>query len=145
MAKIPLPERGQPLDVTYIYQMAEAINTLSTQISSATANTTTVNIPLVGEQTLKTSEAKIVATYKQITSTDVKSGNTEAFSCNFSAFKYPPIVSATVVNTDATTAGKDVTVVVTSVTTSRVDGFVRFGTDGKLSVVVHLVLVGVPN
>lgn len=145
MAKIPLPERGQPLDVTYIYQIAEAINNLSTQISSATSNTTTIEVANVGKQTVKTSEAKIVAGYKQISTTEAKAGNSEPFSYDFPAFKYPPIVSATVVNTDATTAGKDVTAVVTSVTTSRVDGFVRFGTDGKLSVVVHLMMVGIPN
>ena len=31
MAKVPLPERGQPLDVTYIYQLADTLNDLSTQ------------------------------------------------------------------------------------------------------------------
>ena len=41
MAKVPLPERGQPLDVTYIYQLAETINDLATQVSSATYNYTT--------------------------------------------------------------------------------------------------------
>ena len=43
MAKIPLPERGQPLDVTYIYQLAETINDLSTQLSSATYKTTSID------------------------------------------------------------------------------------------------------
>jgi len=32
MAKIPLPELGQPLDVSYIYQLANAINELSLQV-----------------------------------------------------------------------------------------------------------------
>ena len=29
MAKVPLPERGQPLDVTYLYQLIEAVNSVS--------------------------------------------------------------------------------------------------------------------
>jgi hypothetical protein len=34
MAKVPLPERGQPLDVTYLYQLIEAVNDLSTNVAS---------------------------------------------------------------------------------------------------------------
>ena len=43
MAKIPLPERGQPLDVSYVYQLANAINELSTQVSPATYKYVTVD------------------------------------------------------------------------------------------------------
>jgi hypothetical protein len=59
MAKIPLPERGQPLDVTYIYQLAETINDLSTQISSATYKTTSIDTISAGKQNIKTSEARL--------------------------------------------------------------------------------------
>ncbi len=38
MAKVPLPERGQPLDVTYLYQLVEAVNDLSTQVASKITN-----------------------------------------------------------------------------------------------------------
>ena len=44
MAKIPLPERGQPLDVTYIYQVVDTLNTLSTQVSDATYNYTDIDV-----------------------------------------------------------------------------------------------------
>jgi hypothetical protein len=43
MARIPLPERGQPLDVPYIYKLVETVNKLSTEVSSATFNYTTVD------------------------------------------------------------------------------------------------------
>jgi hypothetical protein len=33
MAKVPLPERGQPIDVTYIYELTKAVNDLSAQVS----------------------------------------------------------------------------------------------------------------
>jgi len=56
MAKVPLPERGQPLDVTYIYQLAETVNDLATQVSSATYNYTTINNGISGAQSVKTSE-----------------------------------------------------------------------------------------
>ncbi len=53
MAKVPLPERGQPLDVTYIYQLADALNDVSTQVSSATYNYTTVDTILQVSKALK--------------------------------------------------------------------------------------------
>lgn len=42
MAKLPLPERGQPLDVTYIYSLVDTINDLSTQNSSTASNYTEI-------------------------------------------------------------------------------------------------------
>ena len=63
MAKVPLPERGQPLDVTYVYQLANAINDLSTQVSSATYNYTTVETISAGKQSIKTSEARMIGGY----------------------------------------------------------------------------------
>jgi hypothetical protein len=53
MAKVPLPERGQPLDLTYIYQLVDTVNDLSTQVSSATYNYTTVDTISAGKQRKK--------------------------------------------------------------------------------------------
>ena len=55
MAKVPLPERGQPLDVTYIYQLVEAVNDLSTSISDATYNYTDVDVVGAEKRSIKTS------------------------------------------------------------------------------------------
>ena len=66
MAKVPLPERGQPLDVTYIYQLADAVNDLSTQVSSATYNYTTVDTIAAGKQSIKTSEARVIGGYIEV-------------------------------------------------------------------------------
>jgi hypothetical protein len=53
MAKIPLPERGQPLDVTYISQLAQAVNELSSAISPATYKYTSIDTPNAGRQNIK--------------------------------------------------------------------------------------------
>ena len=120
MAKVPLPERGQPLDVTYIYQLADTINDISTQVSSATYNYTTVDT--------------------------TSAGNEKTFAYDFpSDFKYAPIATATALNTGNTPAGQNVTVILKSVTTSRVEGIVRFGASGDLSLAVHLIVIGIPN
>jgi hypothetical protein len=62
-----------------------------------------------------------------------------------SDFKYPPIVTATPVNFGNTAAGQDVSVVLKTVTTSQIQGIVKFGVGGTASVAVNLIVVGIPN
>lgn len=147
MAKLPLPERGQPLDLTYIYQLVDTVNDLSTQVSSATYNYTTVDTVSAGKQSIKTSEARVVGGYVAVANNStVSAGNEKTFSYDFpSDFKYAPIASATAVNIGNTPAGKNVNVILKSVTTSRIEGIVRFGASGDLSLAVHLIIIGIPN
>jgi hypothetical protein len=147
MAKVPLPERGQPLDVTYVYQLANAINDLSTQVSSATYNYTTVDTVSAGKQSIKTSEARVIAGYVEVANNStVTASSDKTFSYDFpSDFKYQPIATATAVNIGNTPAGQNVNVILKTVTTSRVEGIVRFNASGDLSLAVNLIIVGIPN
>lgn len=141
MAKVPLPERGQPLDVTYLYQLAEAVNDISTQVSSATYNYTTVN-----QENVKTSEARIFAFYKEVyNNATVTAGQEQADFVSYSNFKYTPVITATVSNISGTSSGSNTTVVLKSVTNSRVDFVVKFGESGVASVGVNVIAVGVPD
>ena len=146
MAKVPLPERGQPLDVTYIYQLAEAVNDLSTSISDATYNYTDVDIVGAEKKSLKTSDTKFVGKFKQIANNEtVTAGQEKSYSISYSNFKFPPIVTASVVNTSGTTAGTNTSVVISSITASQVDFIVKFGASGTASVGVNVIAIGVPN
>jgi hypothetical protein len=147
MAKIPLPERGQPLDVPYIYQLADAVNQLSTQVSSATYNYTTVDTVSAGKQSVKTSEVRIIGGYVEVANNStVTAASEKPFSYDFpSDFKYQPIATATAVNIGNTPAGQNVTVILKTVTTSKVEGIVRFGASGDLSLAVNLIIIGIPN
>lgn len=147
MAKIPLPERGMPLDVPYIYQLANAINDLATQVTSTTSNYATIFTRVAGKQTLKTSDTKVVAGYVDIVNnSSVNAGDTKDFSFDYNSdFKYAPIATATAVNTGNTTVGNNVSIVITSVTTSRVDGRIYFNSGGVVSVTVNVIVVGVPT
>jgi hypothetical protein len=147
MAKLPLPERGQPLDVTYIYQLADTVNNLSAQVSSSSYNYTTIDTSSAGKQSIKTSEARLIGGIVRVADNSTVSASSEkTFSYDFpSDFKYSPIVSATVVNTGNTPAGQNVSVVLKKPTTSRVEGIVRFGASGNLSLDVNLVIIGIPN
>lgn len=147
MARLPVPDRGQPLDVTYIYQMVEAINELAAKTYSSTFKYSTIDT-VAGTQNLLVSDSKVVAAEINVYATDqsVDAGDTETFSYSFKGeYKYPPIVTATPVLISTTSAGRDVTVVIERITTSRVDGRVMFGTSGNVSLKLNLIAIGVPN
>lgn len=147
MAKIPLPERGIPLDVTYLYQIANAVNDISSQISSTIYKYTTVKTREAGDQSVKTGEARLIAAYVDIVNDEnVIAGSTKTFSYNYpSDFKYAPVAIATPVNVGTTAVGNDISVVLTSITTSRVDGVIKFASTGKVTVSVNLFIVGIPT
>lgn len=147
MAKVPLPERGQPLDVAYIYQLAESINDLSTQVSSATYNYATIDTVSAGKQNLKTSETRVIGGYIEVANNStVTAASEKTFTYDFPAnFKYPPIATATAVNIGNTPAGQNVSIILKTITTSRIEGVVRFNASGDLSLAVNLIIIGVPN
>lgn len=147
MAKVPLPDRGQPLDVSYLYQLAEAINNLSNELSPTTAKYTTVDTVSNGKQSVRTSDARVIGGFKAVTnSSSNTTGAEEPFSYTFSDFAYPPIVTATPITTDDqnSESSRNVSVILTNITTNRVDGFVKFNTIGVSSVGVNLVIIGIP-
>jgi hypothetical protein len=147
MAKISLPERGQPLDVAYMYQLADAVNDLINQVSVATYNYATVDTVSAGKQSVKTSDLKVLGGIVEVANNSTVTASSEkTFAYSFDGdFKYAPVVTATAVNIGGTPAGQNVTVILKSVTTSRVEGVVRFGSNGDLSLSVHLIAVGIPN
>lgn len=147
MAIVPLPERGQPLDVTYVYQLADAINDIATEVSSATYNYATIDTVSAGKQNIKTSDLRVIGGYVEVANNStVTAGNEKTFSYNFpSDFKYAPIATATPVNIGNTPAGKNVSLILTTVATSKIEGVVRFNSAGNLSLAVHIVAIGVPN
>lgn len=147
MAIIRVPERGIPLDVTYLYELANAINNISSEVSSATYNYTTVKTREASDQSIKTSEARIVAGYVDVVNNEnILAGTTRSFSYDYpSDFKYAPIATATPINTGNTSVGNDVTIVLTSITTSRVEGQIKFASTGTMSISVNLMVIGIPT
>ena len=147
MAKIPLPERGQPIDVSYVYQITNAINQLSDQLSTTGYNYTSIDTTSAGKQDIKTSEVRMIGGSVNIPAGQALAGSTKTFEYAFNAnFKYTPIVTATVVNTGGVnTAGDGATVVLTSVDANGLTGLVRFDTAGNASTTVNLIIIGIPN
>lgn len=147
MSQIPLPERGQPIDLAYIYQIAEAINNLSAQITPSTNKYVTIDTPLDGKQNVLSSGVKMNAAYVEVyNNATVLAGQEQPFSYSYPAeYKFAPVATATPVNVGGTTAGKDVSIILKNVTSSRVDGIVKFNTNGDLTIGVNLIVIGIPN
>jgi hypothetical protein len=149
MARIPTPDRGQPLDVTYVYQIVEAINELSSQISSARYKYASIDTSDGKNESTLLTETKVVAgervIYSNLTPVTADSPP-KTFSYTFNGeFRYPPIVTATPVLLEGTAAGIDVSVVIQSITNGSVSGFVKFNTGGSVALKVHIIAVGIPN
>lgn len=147
MSKIPLPQRGQPIDLAYISTIANAVNDLSIAQTSSSKSYMTVDTASAGPQSVRTSDARIIGGSIVVTNKNtVKIGQEEDFSYPFqggTTFQYPPIVTATAINIDGTPAGESVNIILRQVNRDRVDGVVRFNTDGVASVGVNLIAIGV--
>jgi hypothetical protein len=125
----------------------DTLNQLSTEVSSATYNYTTVDTVSAGKQSVKTSEVRMIGGYVEVANNStVTAASEKSFSYDFpSDFKYQPIATATPVNIGNTPAGQNVSVILKTVTTSKVEGVVRFGASGDLSLAVNLIIIGIPN
>jgi len=146
MAKVPLPDRGQPLDVTYMYQLANAINDVSDTVSTATSKYATIDTRQVGKQNFKIPDIRIYAGYTDVANSEtVTATQVIERSVDFGvSFAYPPIVIASVVNNNTQAAGNTATVVVSSSTTTAASFRVRFDSAGEVTVGVNFIAIGVP-
>jgi hypothetical protein len=147
MSRVPLPERGQPLDLAYIYQLANAVNELATQLSPTTGKYTSIDTPSGTTESIRTSDARIAGGYTTASNSSTTSPDGEgSFSFNFADFKYVPVVVATPIltNETATDSGKNVSLVITKVTTNRVEGVVKFNSIGIARVGINIVAIGIP-
>lgn len=144
---IPTPDRGQPIDVTYLYDVATEINKISSQISDANYNYTTVNMRDVGSKTIPTRSAKIVAGYKDVAiNQTVRVGDSLPFTFDFGTyFQYPPIATATIMNTGTSDISDDVIVSIRTITTSQLTGVLKFNRSGTATAAINVIAIGIPQ
>lgn len=140
---IPLPERGQPLDVDYLYSMASQINSLTNQIVSRSNTLSTIDNGINGKKDSTTSNLRIVAKTKNIKVGTVTAGTTESWSETFSPdFLYTPVVTVTPVSNNLSTAGNNVTVVIKSVGTGQVSGNIIYNAGGTVDISLNILAIG---
>ena len=136
---LALPERGQPIDVTYLYKMAQAINDLTAKVVVSTYNNTTV-----GQQSIQTSNAMIHCTETNLAQTVSKDTSIEWHVDLTTQFLLNPSVTCSVFNRGKTAPGNDAIVTITNITPNRVDGVIKFLTAGSVNVDVIVQAIGIP-
>ena len=146
---LQLPQRGQPMDYSYLYQLVEQVNSLSAELArSKTSNYFNNDNPGQTRDTLSAADTKIVATTLKF-SDNIKNTSdkvTKTIPFDSSGFLYPPIVTVTpqVAETgNNTDLGKDVTVVITAVTANSVTVQVNYNLGKKQDVTVRLNVIAV--
>lgn len=145
--KIPLPERGQPIDVVYLYKLAEAVNDLNNAITQSTFHYLVIDTVEAGRQSVQTAQASVFAGSVRVVANEyvVKDTSKTWYIDLPPGFKYAPSVTCSVVNRGTSTTGNDVLPTITSVTKSRVDGTVKFLSSGIASVTINVQAIGIPE
>lgn len=148
--KLPTPQRGQPLDVSFINDIVTSINSLWDKIVVSASSYSSL-WTMAGRKIVKSSETKIITGQVQVTAQTATANGSFAFSYTFDVgFAYPPIVTATVQNTNSTDFTKGLRVILTSISQSDVKGIVVFETAStanaseSLNTYVNLIAVGIP-
>ena len=146
MAAISLPEKGQPLDVNYIYEMASQINSLTNSLAVRKTSSSQVNKVVETTGNLRFFAATLPVSEKNASSTQVIPA--PDFNYSSAGFKTAPVVVATVVNlggVSGTDAGNSATVVLKTVGAQQALGDIRFGLSGGLNIAINYIAVGIPN
>jgi hypothetical protein len=140
---IPVPERGQPIDLSYMSEMAKAINDLSTKVSGKTA-ISVVDNGINAPESATTSNLRFYAATQTIQAANVSAGNTANWSISFNnPFLYTPVVTATVQNTSSSTASNNVNITIKNITTGQVSGVVRYNAEGSIDIIINVIAIGI--
>jgi hypothetical protein len=144
MRALPLPDRAQPLSVSYVYTLAEQLNEVISSLASTASTLSTVDNG-ISRKDASTENLRFYAKTKTSFKVgSVDANKTDSWSEDFNPpFKTPPVVTATPINNNASSAGNDVTIVIKNVTTGRVDGEIVYHTSGSIDVSINVLAVGV--
>jgi hypothetical protein len=152
MSRIPVPERGQPLDLSYIYTIAQAINELSEKGSALTQSNNFYHKSSNGGQSSYSSKlygAQVYSSYLEIASdTAVNAGNEKSLTITFPpevTFANTPVITATPVALNDNEANKAVSVILSNTGPSGYTITAKFATSGKVSVGVNVIAMGLPS
>lgn len=138
--KLPIPQRGQPFDVSLISNIITSVNELWDNLVVNVSNYASLYTS-EGRKNVRSTEVKIVTGMFDTGQFTAKAGEAKPFSYSFDMpFALPPIVTATAQT--ATSASKNGYAVITSITESRVEGIIVFSEKGASQVIVNIIAIG---
>lgn len=138
MPLIPLPSTSYPVDTNLIYEVIRGINVLSDAVAKS-AGTSYLN-----GSTVPSNAVQIVTkTIQVVNNQNITAGETKSFDIDYADFAEIPIITTSLTVPGANFVSKNLSVILTSVTTTKASGFVRFGEGGVTTVSVNLLIAGV--
>lgn len=148
MAQINTPSRGQPLDVTYLSQIVTALNDVTTKVSSATKNNTTIyKREGPSSQSVSNYSTRMIAGYANVSSNEpVSQDQVKTYTFNFPTdFLFAPIVVVSPQNLGGNSIGDNVIVTVRTVTTANAEIAIKFNKQGNVSLSLNIIVMGLPK
>lgn len=132
------------MNAQFIYAVAEQLNNVIAKMASTASTLSTVDNGISRKDTATTNLRVFAKTKTSLKVGSVDANKTDSWSEDFNPpFKTPPVVTATPINNNASSAGNDVTVVIKNVTTNRVDGEIVYHTSGSIDVSINIIAIGV--
>lgn len=139
--KIQYPERGQPLDIDYLYQMARSINELNDKLASSKTLSSIYNG--TAQQSLTTNQIRFYSTVKNLTINSVTANKVEDLTVNFDTlFTNRPVVTVTIANNNTSSVGTNAIASIKSITTSSVQFNILFLKAGSVDININIVAIG---
>jgi hypothetical protein len=142
MAVLPLPQRGQPIDYDYLYQMTEAINKVSNQLSVTNVGNIVDTAAGTSRKQVPVGQTIIVAKKYSLNITSTSTSFEILFD---TMFDYPPVTTITPFINNQTSNNTITSWTITSLTTTGVKGTVTTSTTGALSVELQMTAVGLKS
>lgn len=139
--KIQYPERGQPLDIDYLYQMAKSINSLHDKMvgSKTLSSIYSDNI----QQSLSTNMVRFYSTKKTLSIGSVTAGKEEDLTINFDTmFTRPPVVTCTIENNNSSSVGTNAIASIKTITTGAVQFKIKFNSAGAVDINLNIIAIG---
>jgi hypothetical protein len=134
------PNKGQPIDYSYLKRMADAITKLEDDARKQSTNSNILNRSDSSETPVGTKDVSIVTRYKTI---EVAADKTENLEFDFGgSFTTTPVVTATVVATGTSDAPEKTTIALSNVTPSKAVVLVTSTDNKKKTVGINIIAIG---
>lgn len=145
MAILPLPQRGQPVDYDYFYQLAEAVNKIGDEILIASRGNIIDTRAGSAKKNVSVGQTVIVAKKYTVKVTSSQGAGTDrAFSIDFgTTFDYAPVVTLTAKRNEVNNNAEVDVLVITNITTTGVSGVINTTATGTLNVELQMIAVGI--
>jgi hypothetical protein len=135
--------KGHPIDLVTIDNLIDTVNSLDATVNKRT----TTSFYVDGSTTLKelpTPSMSMEVAYIPIAA-DVKADQIKFDHTFNTSFAQPPIVTATLFDKANSKVAPNHSIVITSSTTSKVSGYIKFESSGRIDAGVNIIAIGYSN